>query len=284
MIQSMTGYGKAQANLTEKKITVEIRSLNSKNLDINSRIPQMYREKEIEIRKMLSKNLVRGKVDFSIYVEATEEEAPAVINQHVVKHYLKQLKDLGEASPDYLAIAMRLPEVMKAEREELSASEWNELVKLIQEAIEKLQVYRKDEGAVLRADFEERINDIRVKLGEITEMDPDRVKAVREKLLKSVDEIDVDYDKNRFEQELIYYIEKLDITEEKVRLNSHLDYFLKELDTPVSNGKKLAFISQEIGREINTIGSKANYAPMQNLVVQMKDHLEKIKEQMLNIL
>ncbi len=284
MIQSMTGYGKINKILAHKKISVEIKSLNSKNLDMNTRIPSVYREKDIEIRKILAKNLMRGKVEFSIYVENTGENASAVINKNIVTGYLEQLKDLDTGSEDLLAIAMRLPDVLKAEREELDEEEWSQVNTMILEAIEKLQEFRKDEGEALKADFILRVNNIQLMLDEILIIDKERLDAVREKLLKAISEIEVNYDENRFEQELLYYLEKLDITEEKVRLGNHLDYFKKELESEVSNGKKLAFISQEIGREINTIGSKANYAPMQKLVVQMKDDLEKIKEQLLNIL
>jgi len=280
----MTGYGKINKILANKKITVEIKSLNSKNLDINTRIPSVYREKDIEIRKMLAKNLMRGKIEFSIYVENTGENASAVINKNIVSGYMEQLKDLNTGSDDLLAIAMRLPDVLKAEREELNEEEWNQVYAMILEAIEKLQEYRKDEGEVLKADFILHLNNIQHMLDEILKIDKERLDAVREKLLKAISEIEVNYDENRYEQELLYYIEKLDITEEKVRLGNHLDYFKMELESEVSNGKKLAFISQEMGREINTIGSKANYAPMQKLVVQMKDDLEKIKEQLLNIL
>ena len=284
MIQSMTGYGKINKILTDKKITVEIKSLNSKNLDMNTRIPSVYREKDIEIRKMLAKNLMRGKIEFSIYVENTGENASAVINKNIVSGYLEQLKELNIKSDDLLSIAMRLPDVLKAEREELNEEEWKQVNKMILEAIEKLQEFRKDEGEALKEDFILRLNNIQLMLDEILKTDKERLDAVREKLLKAISEIEVNYDENRFEQELLYYLEKLDITEEKVRLGNHLEYFKKELRSEVSNGKKLAFISQEIGREINTIGSKANYAPMQKLVVQMKDDLEKIKEQLLNIL
>jgi uncharacterized protein (TIGR00255 family) len=280
----MTGYGKINKILTDKKITVEIKSLNSKNLDMNTRIPSVYREKDIEIRKILAKNLMRGKIEFSIYVENTGENASAVINKNIVSGYLEQLKELNIESENLLSIAMRLPDVLKAEREELDEEEWKQVNEMILEAVEKLQEFRKDEGEALKEDFILRLDNIQMMLDKILEIDKERLDAVREKLLKAIGEIEVNYDENRFEQELLYYLEKLDITEEKVRLGNHLDYFKKELRSEVSNGKKLAFISQEIGREINTIGSKANYAPMQKLVVQMKDDLEKIKEQLLNIL
>ncbi len=279
----MTGYGKTIIQLPAKKISIEIKSLNSKNLDLNTRFPAIYREKEILIRRKLAKKLTRGKIDLSFYIEATNEESTTQINKEIVVHYMKQLEKIDPDS-DNLSIAMRLPDVLKTVREELDDSEWNEIEKSIDEAIVLLEEFRKDEGEVLKQDFILRINSIKENLKGVILLDEDRLVAVREKLLKAIKELEVTVDENRFEQELIYYLEKLDITEEKVRLNNHLDYFLKELEGTVSNGKKLAFISQEIGREVNTIGSKANFAPMQKLVVQMKDDLEKIKEQLLNVL
>lgn len=279
----MTGYGKTIIQLPAKKISIEIKSLNSKNLDLNTRFPAIYREKEILIRRKLAKKLTRGKIDLSFYIEATNEESTTQINKEIVVHYMKQLEKIDSTS-DNLSIAMRLPDVLKTEREELDDTEWNEIEKSIDEAIVLLEEFRKDEGEVLKQDFILRIDSIRKNLKGVILLDEDRLVAVREKLLKAIKELEVTVDENRFEQELIYYLEKLDITEEKVRLNNHLDYFLKELNGAVSNGKKLAFISQEIGREVNTIGSKANFAPMQKLVVQMKDDLEKIKEQLLNVL
>ena len=279
----MTGYGKTIIQLPAKKISIEIKSLNSKNLDLNTRFPAIYREKEILIRRKLAKKLTRGKIDLSFYIEATNEESTTQINKEIVAHYMEQLEKIDPNS-DNLSIAMRLPDVLKTVREELDDSEWNEIEKSIDEAIVLLEEFRKDEGEVLKQDFILRINSIKENLKGVILLDEDRLVAVREKLLKAIKELEVTVDENRFEQELIYYLEKLDITEEKVRLNNHLDYFLKELEGTVSNGKKLAFISQEIGREVNTIGSKANFAPMQKLVVQMKDDLEKIKEQLLNVL
>ncbi len=279
----MTGYGKTIIQLPAKKISIEIKSLNSKNIDLNTRFPAIYREKEILIRRKLAKKLTRGKIDFSFYIEATNEESTSQINKEIVAHYMEQLEKIDPDS-DNLSIAMRLPDVLKTVREELDDTEWNEIEKSIDEAIDLLEEFRKDEGEVLKKDFILRINSIRENLKGVILLDEDRLVAVREKLLKAIKELEVTVDENRFEQELIYYLEKLDITEEKVRLNNHLDYFLKELEGTVSNGKKLAFISQEIGREVNTIGSKANFAPMQKLVVQMKDDLEKIKEQLLNVL
>tara|TARA_R110002073_G_scaffold279026_1_gene443087 strand:+ start:366750 stop:367607 length:858 start_codon:yes stop_codon:yes gene_type:complete len=285
MIQSMTGYGKCVVQLPQKKVTIEIKSLNSKNLDLNVRIPSAYKEKELDIRKNLSKHLVRGKVEFSIYIEVTGEETTTVINHAVVNEYIDQLRKIAETSPEStLEIAMRLPDALKTVREEFDDSEWGEIEKGIQVAIKEIVTYRKDEGSVLKADFVERINTIQRLADEVIELDKERLHYVREKLNKAVLDLKADVDENRFEQELMYYLEKLDITEEKVRLNNHLDYFLKELNGSDSNGKKLGFISQEIGREINTTGSKSNFAPMQKVVVQMKDELEKIKEQLLNVL
>ena len=279
----MTGYGKTIIQLPAKKITIEIKSLNSKNIDLNTRFPAIYREKEIFIRRKLAKQLIRGKIDISFYIESTGEESTSKINKDIVSNYMQQLKDI-DPDADHLSIVMRLPDVLKTEREELDDAEWMEIEKGIDGTIDLLEEFRKDEGEVLKRDFVLRIDSIRENLEGVIHLDKDRLEAVRVKLLKAINELEVTVDENRFEQELIYYLEKLDITEEKVRLVNHLDYFIKELDGTVSNGKKLAFISQEIGREVNTIGSKANFAPMQKLVVQMKDDLEKIKEQLLNVL
>ncbi len=285
MTQSMTGYGKTIVQLPQKKVTIEIKSLNSKNLDLNVRIPAAYKEKELVIRKNLSTHLVRGKVEFSIYVEVTGEETTTVINKAVVNNYIDQLREIAVTSAENtLEIAMRLPDALKVEKAELDEEEWASIEAGIEEAIGKIVAYRKDEGQVLQNDFLERINTIQTLADEVIVIDTDRMVYVREKLHRAVADLKTDIDQNRFEQELMYYLEKLDITEEKVRLNNHLDYFLKELNGDSSNGKKLGFISQEIGREINTLGSKSNFAPMQKVVVQMKDELEKIKEQLLNVL
>ena len=283
MIQSMTGYGKSILQLPSKKITIELKSLNSKNLDLNSRVPSKYREKEIQIRRQLAKELVRGKIDISLFIEATGEELTTKINKEIVNHYLTQLKEISDET-NLLSVVMRLPDVLKVEREELDEYEWKDIEITIGEAIIQLKKFRLDEGIVLKDDFLVRIKIIKEHLKNIMDLDEERLIAVRVRLLKAISELEVNMDENRFEQEIIYYLEKLDITEEKVRLANHLDYFLLELDSGISNGKKLSFISQEMGREINTIGSKANFAPMQKLVVQMKDELEKIKEQLLNVL
>jgi len=279
----MTGYGKSTIQLATKKITIEIKSLNSKNLDLNTRFPAIYREKEIPVRRKIAKQLIRGKVDVSFFIEATSEKTTAHINKNVVSQYLEQLNQLGDHA-DTLSIAMRLPDVLTIEREELDGNEWSEIEKSIDEALNNLQDFRLDEGEVLKNDFILRIDTIKSNLDEVIKLDDDRLKAVRDRLQKAINELKITVDENRFEQEMIYYLEKLDITEEKVRLKNHLKYFLETLNSDVSNGKKLGFISQEIGREVNTIGSKANFAPMQKMVVQMKDELEKIKEQLLNVL
>lgn len=279
----MTGYGKSIIQLETKKISLEIKSLNSKNLDINTRFPGVYKEKEIDVRKLIANNLVRGKVDMSFYIESTTVETSTKINKEIVANYIQQLEEIHKES-DILSIAMRLPDVLKTEREELDPEEWGMIEAGIMEAIESLQEYRLSEGKELLNDFEDRIKTLQKKLEEVIDLDSERLDQVRIRLKKSIKELEQNVDENRFEQELIYYLEKLDITEEKVRLTNHLSYFLQELDVKVSNGKKLGFISQEIGREINTIGSKANFAPMQKVVVEMKDELEKIKEQLLNVL
>ena len=281
----MTGYGKTVLQLPTKKITIELKSLNSKNLDLNVRVPGYYREKELDIRKQLATELVRGKIDFSIYIEENGGEFSSKINEKMVKEYMTQLRGIVDSDEiELLKMAIRLPDAFKSQREELDEQEWNQIENGILETIEKINEYRIDEGKALHSDFVLRISIIEILLERVVEMDPLRIEQVKDKLRKSIAELETKIDESRFEQELIYYIEKLDITEEKVRLKNHLEYFIKELNEDVSNGKKLAFITQEIGREINTIGSKSNLANMQKLVVQMKDELEKIKEQNLNVL
>ncbi|TVZ58128.1 uncharacterized protein (TIGR00255 family) [Flavobacteriaceae bacterium MAR_2010_105] len=285
MIQSMTGYGKSVIQLPTKKISIEIKSLNSKNLDLNTRMPSLYREKELDIRKLIASKLERGKIDFSLYMEITGEETSTQINKTVVKQYIKQLKEVVDGDEtELLKMAVRLPDAVTTERDEIDEDEWAQISKEIDSSLEKIHQYRLDEGKTLESDFYTRVQNISELLDQVIAMDPERIEGVRERLQKGVSELKEKVDQNRFEQELIYYIEKFDITEEKVRLKNHLDYFLKALKSADSNGKKLGFIGQEMGREINTIGSKSNYAPMQKLVVQMKDELEKIKEQLLNVL
>ncbi|MGJ8591254.1 MAG: YicC/YloC family endoribonuclease [Aquaticitalea sp.] len=285
MIQSMTGYGKSVIQLPTKKISIEVKSLNSKSLDLNARMPSLYREKELEVRKLIASKLERGKVDFSLYMEITGEETSTQINKTVVKQYIKQLKEVVDGDDiELLKMAIRMPDAVTTERDEIDEDEWSEIAAEIGSALEKIHQYRLDEGKSLESEFFDRVQNISDLLDQVITMDPERIEGVRERLHKGVAELKEKVDENRFEQELVFYIEKFDITEEKVRLKNHLDYFLKALKSDDSNGKKLAFIGQEMGREINTIGSKSNYAPMQKLVVQMKDELEKIKEQLLNVL
>jgi uncharacterized protein (TIGR00255 family) len=281
----MTGYGKSVLQLPTKKITIELKSLNSKSLDLNARMPSIYREKELYLRKLMAQELDRGKIDFSIYVEATAEDTSTKINTPVVKQYIQQLKNIVDGDEmDLLKMAVRFPDALNTEREEIDENEWKQIEAEIKNAIKAINEYRLNEGKVLEQDFKNRVESISDLLEHVITMDPERVEGVRERLKKGVDELREKYDENRFEQELVYYIEKFDITEEKVRLKNHLNYFIETLNSKDSNGKKLGFIGQEMGREINTIGSKSNYAPMQQLVVQMKDELEKIKEQLLNVL
>jgi uncharacterized protein (TIGR00255 family) len=285
MIQSMTGYGKAIVQLPSKKITVEIKSLNSKNLDLNTRVPSSYREKELVMRDRLAKSLERGKVDFNLYVEVTGEATTTKLNETVVKEYMNQLRNVVEGDEvELLKMAVRMPETLKTEREEIDEAEFKIILDAIDEALVNINKYRTDEGKVLEDDFLKRSKIIASLLDEVITIDPQRMDNVKERLHKAVSDLKENVDENRFEQELVYYLEKYDITEEKVRLQNHLNYFNESIESNDSNGKKLGFITQEIGREINTIGSKANFAPMQQLVVQMKDELEKIKEQALNVL
>ncbi|WP_428740973.1 YicC/YloC family endoribonuclease [Tenacibaculum sp.] len=288
MIQSMTGYGKSVLHLPSKKVTIEVKSLNSKNLDLNTRIPSYYKEKELDVRKKLASSLVRGKVDFSIYVEMTADETSTTVNTGVVRSYMQQLRNITQVGSsediELMKMAVKMPDALKTEREELDEEEWNQIDAHIDEALKEIIQYRIDEAKSLEEDFKLRIANIQTALEEVKELDGERISHVKERLQKALDDLKVEVDENRFEQELIYYLEKLDINEEKVRLANHLEYFLQQLETEDSNGKKLGFIVQEIGREINTTGSKANFAPMQKLVIQMKDELEKIKEQILNVL
>ncbi|MFO7701364.1 MAG: YicC/YloC family endoribonuclease [Psychroflexus maritimus] len=288
MIKSMTGYGKSLCQLPTKNISIEIKSLNSKNLDLNARMPSQYREKELEMRQQIAASLQRGKVDFSMQLELTGEETSAKINHQVVKAYLNELQQIKlvdeTQNAKMLELALSLPDSVSNDKSEVEATEFEAIKSSISEALEKINEYRLDEGKALEKDFRLRIKRLQELLEQVIEIDPERIKNVRERLQNSVKELKTEVDENRFEQELVFYIEKYDITEEKIRLDNHLNYFLESLSSEDSNGKKLNFIGQEIGREINTIGSKSNFAPMQKLVVEMKDELEKIKEQMLNVL
>lgn len=282
----MTGFGKASLQLSTKKITVEVKSLNSKGLDLNTRMPSVYRENELALRNLLAQKLERGKVDFSLFVEVTGEETSSKINAAIVKAYIAQMKAIlpNADETELMKMAVRMPDTMKTEREEIDPNEWKQIQTVIDEAIENMIAFRISEGASLEKEFTLRIENIRSYMNQALALDPERVTAIKERLQTAIDELKVNVDTNRFEQELIYYLEKLDITEEKVRLTNHLDYFLQTLNGSEANGRKLGFITQEMGREINTMGSKSNHAEMQKLVVMMKDELEKIKEQVLNVL
>ncbi|MBM0653592.1 YicC family protein [Capnocytophaga genosp. AHN8471] len=284
MIQSMTGFGKSVLSLADKHISIEIKSLNSKSIDINTRIPQVYREKELDFRKLIAEQLQRGKVDFSIFIENTGTQTPSKINPNIVKSYIEQMRAIVDGDlTELLKMAVRMPDALQTTSESISEEELSVIFQHINLAIADLQNFRTQEGKVLEKDFVLRINNINRLLQEVQGLDEERLALIRERLEKAVADIQ-NVDANRFEQELIFYLEKLDITEEKIRLKKHLDYFLETLHSEDSNGRKLSFIAQEIGREVNTLGSKANFAPMQQLVVQMKDELEKIKEQVLNVL
>jgi uncharacterized protein (TIGR00255 family) len=281
----MTGFGKEVLQLPQKKITLELKSLNSKNLDLNARLPLLYREKEMEMRKMLSEELSRGKIDFNLQVELTGTEVSTEINKPLVEAYMGQLRTIASGDElKLLELALRLPDTLKSDKDELDPEEYGQILEGLKRVIRKLQDFRQKEGAALEVDFQKRISSLETLLEEVKSLDTERIDSIRTRLEKAVNDLQTEVDANRFEQELIYYLEKYDITEEKVRLSNHLKYFSKTMETEKAGGKKLGFICQEIGREINTIGSKANFAPMQKCVVQMKDELEKIKEQMLNVL
>ncbi|MFZ6037448.1 MAG: YicC/YloC family endoribonuclease [Bacteroidota bacterium] len=290
MLYSMTGYGKSTAELPNKKISIEIRSLNSKQFDLFTRIPLIYKEKEMALRNDLSRQLERGKIDFSMNVEIISKDVSSKIDHDVVSQYQKEIKnlatELGVPEPqDWFSILMRLPDVMKQDTEELSETEWEIIQKTIDEAVQGVVNFRQQEGAMLDRVLREKIRNIRNLLDAVDPFEAERVEKVKSRLIDSLNSLEgVEYDKNRFEQELIYYIEKLDVNEEKTRLAHHLDYFEETMNDRQSQGKKLGFIAQEIGREINTLGSKSNQSEMQRIVVRMKDELEQIKEQVLNVL
>ncbi len=285
MIMSMTGYGKKETQFEDKRISIEIRALNSKSADINLRTPSYIRELDTKIRKRLSIEMNRGKIDLNIHIEFNGQNVPNKINTSVINSYIDQLESIGDSTiSERLAIAMRLPDTLKSDREILSEKEKNLIFKLLDSVIEDIKSYRLDEGTELEKDMLLRIDLIENHLEAIKKIDSERNDKIEMKLRDSLENLKIEVDANRFEQELIFYLEKFDITEEKVRLKNHLDYYRKIMKSDVPVGKKLGFISQEIGREINTIGSKANHAELQKIVVQMKDELEKIKEQLLNIL
>ena len=291
MIQSMTGYGKAVVAFKEKKIHVEIKSLNSKQLDLNTRIAPLYREKEMEMRQMVAEALIRGKVDMSVWVEKDAAVDPTPINAQLVENYYQQIKSISEktgipAPEDWFYTLLRMPDVMtKTDVEELDEEEWAVVKGGVAEALKNLVDFRTQEGAALQKKFAEKIDNIGKLMSEIEPYEKSRVQKIKARIIDGLQQIpSAEYDKNRLEQELIYYIEKLDISEEKQRLANHLKYFRDTMNEPAGQGKKLGFIAQEMGREINTTGSKSNQAEMQNIVVKMKDELEQIKEQVLNAL
>lgn len=291
MMKSMTGFGKSELELPTKKVTIEVKSLNSKQIDLNTRMPGIYRVKELEIRALLSSKLERGKVDFSIFVESTGETLNHTFNSELAANYYREIKRIAkeieqEDFNNYLPLVLKMPDVMKVEREDFNEEEWVLIEKSMHEAINALNEFRLQEGQSLSSEFKTRIEIILDFLVQVTPYEEARIKVVKERIHKNLTEFSKDHkvDQNRFEQEMIYYIEKFDITEEKVRLLKHCTYFLESMDVDGSMGKKLGFICQEIGREINTLGSKANDVDLQKIVIQMKDELEKIKEQLLNIL
>jgi uncharacterized protein (TIGR00255 family) len=286
MIQSMTGFGKATLQLPTKKITVELKSLNSKGLDLNTRMPSVFREMELGLRNQLSQRLERGKIDFSLYVEVTGEETSSKINVPIVKGYINQMKEVipNADETELMKMAVRMPDALKTERDEIDENEWKEIQKVIDQALENMVQFRKDEGISLEKEFSLRISNIMKLMNNAVGYDAERVETVKTRLRTALDELQLNVDENRFEQELIFYLEKYDITEEKVRLENHLNYFIETIAGTEANGRKLGFITQEMGREINTMGSKSNHTEMQKLVVMMKDELEKIKEQVLNVL
>jgi len=287
----MTGYGKATGEINNKKISVEIKSLNSKQADINVRIPSFYKEKELPLRSYINKALQRGKIELNLYVELLGGQSNHEINKELFKKYYKDLSIVADEldqtdNTDFMSIISKMPDVLKTEREELDDNEWNAINKVIISAVEKLNEFRTSEGEALAEDIKLRISNISSLLKEVEKYDASRIETIKERISNNLNEAvgEDNVNKDRFEQELIYYIEKFDVTEEKTRLTTHLKYFLETANSPNSEGKKLGFIGQEIGREINTLGSKANNADLQKIVVQMKDELEKIKEQVLNIL
>ena len=286
MIQSMTGFGKATLQLPTKKITVEIKSLNSKGLDLNTRMPSVFREMELGLRNQISARLERGKIDFSLYVEITGEETSSKINVPIVRGYINQMKAMipNADETELMKMAVRMPDALKTEREEIDENEWKKIQTVIDEALENIAQFRKDEGVSLEREFLHRIANIMALMNNAVSYDAERVETVKTRLRNALDELKENVDENRFEQELIFYLEKYDITEEKVRLENHLNYFIETIAGTEANGRKLGFITQEMGREINTMGSKSNHTEMQKLVVMMKDELEKIKEQVLNVL
>ncbi len=292
MIQSMTGFGKVTAELPSRKVTVEIKALNSKQLDLSTRIPAIYREKEMAVRSLLMQALERGKVEFSIYIESIGKDSSAQINQEAVAGYYAQLKEISEklgiekpSSWAEMQQVLRFPDVIRTEVVEADEAEWSVVENAVNQAIKQLQEFRIQEGAMLQKLFGQKIENIAQLLKDVEPYENERISKIKARICDNLEKVAAqDYDKNRFEQEMIYYIEKLDVSEEKSRLDNHLKYFLETMNNGHGQGKKLGFIAQEMGREINTLGSKSNHAEMQKIVVRMKDELEQIKEQVLNVL
>ncbi len=286
MIKSMTGFGKATQQLGSKKITVEIKSLNSKGLDLNVRMPSVFREMELGLRNQMATALERGKIDVSIFIESISEQTSAKVNVPIVKAYIAQLREVyaNADETELMKMAVRMPDAMKIEREEIDENEWSEIQKVVDEALANIHSFRVSEGVALEKEFLHRIANIMTLMNETVALDSERIETVKTRLQAAIEDLKVTLDENRFEQELIFYLEKYDITEEKVRLENHLNYFIETLAGNEANGRKLGFITQEMGREINTMGSKSNHSQMQKFVVQMKDELEKTKEQVLNVL
>jgi uncharacterized protein (TIGR00255 family) len=284
MIQSMTGFGKAEIQFENKNYILELRSLNSKGLEINARLPVHVRQIEIQLKKSIGEFLKRGKIDLNLNIENISESSAKTINVATVNQYIEQLRSIEDGNRlELLKIALKLPDTLKTEIKDFDESEIELIESLLKKAIDALNGFRSDEGKILEIEFNKRLVNLEGLIKEVEIIDPERSTKIKEKLNAALEKLPTEVDQNRFEQELIYYLEKYDITEEKVRLKNHIDYFKKTLDSETSNGKKLGFIAQEVGREINTIGSKANHAGLQKLVIQMKDELEKIKEQLLNV-
>ena len=291
MLQSMTGFGKATCEYNNKKIVIEVKSLNSKQLDVSIKIPNLYREKELEIRNEISQKLERGKIDFSLFIENVGKETTTQFNQAIIEGYYQQINNLSEylgINPpnNWFDLFLRLPDSLKTDISELDEEEWQTVKKAMQQAFDELVAFRVQEGKAIENVFYNKINNIQQLLSEIASYETERIEKIKAKLKEGLESISdkIDYDKNRMEQELIYYIEKLDINEEKTRLQNHLNYFIQVLEEEQAQGKKLGFIAQEIGREINTLGAKANHNEIQKIVVKMKDELEQIKEQIMNVL
>jgi len=289
MILSMTGYGKADAEFQNKKITVEIKSLNSKQFDVNLRIPSIYKDKEFDIRNKLLQTIERGKIDFTILIDVSEKSQNGKINANAVENYHEEIKAIAQhlklnEPADWFSILLRLPDIIKTEVTELDEEEWKKVDQTIDRALSAFTQFRIQEGKMLEQVFIEKINNISALSKEIEKYESERIDKIKARTQESLRKLEIAYDENRFEQEMIFYIERLDISEEKARLSNHLNYFSETMTNEKSQGKKLGFIVQEIGREVNTLGSKSNHAAMQKIVVEMKDELEQVKEQILNVL